>query len=335
MINLLKFQKLQLPTISREYNVINGYDAEVFAASKLLTSVCGELSWGSRTEDGRQIDLICSYDHPWFNKPISNRIVFLVQVKSGSTYGEKNKSGFKLRSKAIKSALKTSNNICLIWVDNSLSKAYWAYLHPNTSTKSQNYGDHHAVCPAMRYDIARCQARFLPIDEGGNGIIFKELRGDLKERRSNSLELYKKQKNEHIINPNLGEIEFTRLGWRHMFRKNRSALHKETSLNLIPYLSILLKQKASTVVAHGFKFESIGCYKYRNIEYILKYNNTKLFDGNSKEQLPVESVIRVIETIRWPENWGNNVLNSQLIERKVKLLSAYYKYKGEGASPSN
>ena len=62
-----------IPQQNRINNIDNGNDAEILAASLLLRSIGSEISWSSRNEDGRKIDLICSYDHPWIEK---ERIIF-------------------------------------------------------------------------------------------------------------------------------------------------------------------------------------------------------------------------------------------------------------------
>src|SRR5690554_7757419 len=89
---------------SRDLNISNGNDAETYSASKLLAALGAEVSWGSRNEDGRKIDLIASYDHPWYDE----RIIFLVQVKSGKSYGVKLPNGFKLLTRAKKEDRKST-----------------------------------------------------------------------------------------------------------------------------------------------------------------------------------------------------------------------------------
>lgn len=72
--SLLKYKPINRRLETRAENIDNGNDAEVLAASFLVMAIGAEISWGSRNEDGRKIDLICSYDHPWFDK---ERLFFL------------------------------------------------------------------------------------------------------------------------------------------------------------------------------------------------------------------------------------------------------------------
>jgi hypothetical protein len=317
---LLRHRTIVEPKQNRENNLENGNDAEVLSASMLLKAMGAEVSWGSRNEDGRKIDLICSYDHPWISK---ERLIFFVQVKSGSTYGRKLPIGFTLLGVAKKSAQRTSHPICLIWVERQTNSTYWAYIHPFSTNESQHYGDNHLVNPATRFDIARCQAKVIPGKSEGSGIIIKELTGTLKIKRAYALKKYKSLKNKTIINPNLGIVEFTRVGWRHMFRKQRSSMNKEKSMNLIPYLANLLEHKPSKIYITKNELESERGYEFRTSEYVLTYDKVEFNNAGKLESTSV--IIRLLEEIMWPEDWKENSMLSQLIKRRLVLLSAYYK----------
>lgn len=306
---------------TRDFNISNGNDAETYSASQLLIAMGAEVSWGSRNEDGRKIDLIASYDHPWYNE----RIIFLVQVKSGDSFGLKSKNGFKLLARAKKAAQRTSHSICIIWIDRDSKKAYWAYVHPNSTTKNQEYKDNHLIAPSMRFDIARNQAKILPKKVGGSGIIMSDKQLSLKDRRKNALDNYRTIKNSKIINPNLGEIEFTRVGWRHMFRKSRSPENKESSLVVINYLQLIITDKPSSIYMTDLEIQDIADFTYRRCEYVLSYEDVKL--SISQNISNVKVVIRLIEEIRWPTNWDNHPCLSQQIDRKLTFLSCYYKKK--------
>lgn len=320
--SLLKSKSIIKPKETKDLNISNGNDAEVYSASVLLKAIGAEVSWGSRNEDGRKIDLICSYDHPWTFK---ERIIFLVQVKSGPTYGNITPHGFKLFSTAKKSAIRTTHPICLVWVERQTHSAFWAYIHPSSTITNQEYGNNHRVEPCMRFDIARCQAKNLPIKIGGKGIIIKELTDNLKNNRLKAIAKYNDLKTKRPICPNLGEIEFTRIGWRHMFRKTRSMNYKEKSLNVIPYLGKILSDKPSEIYITKTDFSEQNNFSYRNTEYVLKYNEVKLYNSAKLTCEKTTVVIRLIEEIRWPVDWQNNTMLSQNVERRVVLLSSYYK----------
>jgi hypothetical protein len=318
-MNDFLLQKVPIKEIdeSRASNISNGNDAEIYSASQMLTALGAEVSWGSRNEDGRKIDLIASYDHPWFEK---ERIIFLVQVKSGTSYGVKLANGFKLLSSAKKAAQRTSHPICIVWVDRDTKKTYWAYIHPNSTANNQIYKENHLITPAMRFDIARSQAKFLPRKIGGAGIIITNKTNTLQEKRQLALSNYKLLKKKKIICPNLGEVEFTRVGWRHMFRKSRAAENKDTSLIVINYLHHILTDKPSSIYVSDLKIKDILDFTYRKCEYILSYEQVKNIKGEK-----IKVIIRLIEEIRWPKEWNSHACLSQQVDRKLTFLSCYYK----------
>jgi hypothetical protein len=317
--SLLKFKPQKKRIVSVKLNADNGNDAEVLAASFLIKAIGAEISWGSRNEDGRKIDLICSYDHPWYE---SERIIFLVQVKSGDSYGEKLGDGFKLKTTAINLAKRTTHSICFVWIHRDSKHAYWAYIHPRTLSKSQIYGNNHIVSPPMRFDIARCQSNLLPIKKGGAGIILNEKIVDFQANRQNALKKYRTYQANGLFCPTLGNIEVTRIGWRHMFRKTRSSKNKSKSFTTIKYLDKLITDLPSDVYISECKTEEIKKYQYRTSEYVLAYKDAKEFDTPLK---PITVIIRLIEEVRWPSDWTENTTLTQFVERRVVLLSCYYK----------
>ncbi len=317
--SLLKYKPTKKRLETRAENIDNGNDAEVLAASFLIMAIGAEISWGSRNEDGRKIDLICSYDHPWFEK---ERFIFFVQVKSGDSYGEKLTDGFRLKTIAKNAAKRTTHPVCVIWIDRDSGNSYWAYVHPKSESKPQNYGNNHLVTPTMRYDIARCQAHFLPIKKGGAGIILSEKNTDLATIRKKALTKYKSYQLSGLLIPNLGKIEVTRVGWRHMFRKTRALKNKAKSLTTIRFLDKIVCDIPSETYISSCEFTEQAEYNYRTSEYVLTYENVKIQNTTLEK---VKVVVRVIEVVRWPKDWNKNSTLKQFVERRNILLSCYYK----------
>jgi hypothetical protein len=320
MKSLLKTKPHSQVNNAIENNIPNGNDAEVFAASQLLQSVGGEISWGSRNEDGRKIDLICSFDHPWVD---SERVLILIQVKSGDSFGAIHGSGFKLKSAAKSAALRTSHSICILWVNRISDKCFWAYLHPHSTSKNQIYGEHHKVNPALIFDLTRCQSQHLPIKSGGKGLILSIPDLPLKELRKKVISKYVSYSDNKIVSPCLGEIECTRVGWRHMFRKTRSKVAKEKSLATILYLDKILSDYPTGIYVTNREFEIIDGYEYRRIVYVLSFESAKIFLKG--ESISTKIVVRIFEEIRWPENWRGCSILSQKTDRILKLESCYFK----------
>lgn len=317
--HLLLDKKLPTPKIGIELNILNGNDAEVLAASKLINATNSEVRWGSRNEDNSKIDLVLSFEHPWLE---SERIILLVQIKSGDSYASSDGENFKVKKKVFKSIKKTANNICLVWLDQKSHKCYWAYIHPNTSVNVTTYGRNHLVSPAFRFEIARCIARtFSGNYKGGKGIIIKnELPdGTISEVRKKLKSIYRSTK--VIKNPLLGEINITSLGWKHLFRSSRKKEYKTESYKLIPYIKSILKQYPSNHWISNFsKYERNG-YEFLCYEYILKYSEIKV----KKSIVDYEVNFKILEEVGYPKNWETTSQLSQKIMRKVTFLSCSLK----------
>ena len=100
-------------------------------------------------------------------------------------------------------------------------------------------------------------------------------------------------------------------------------MNKEKSMNLIPYLGNLLEHKPSKIYITKNILESERDYEFRTSEYVLTYDKVEF--NNSGEIKSTSVIIRLLEEIMWPKNWKDNSMLSQLIKRRLVLLSAYYK----------
>jgi hypothetical protein len=107
-----------------------------------------------------------------------------------------------------------------------------------------------------------------------------------------------------------------------MFRKTRSSKNKSKSFTTIKYLDKLITDLPSDVYISECKTEEIKKYQYRTSEYVLAYKDAKEFDTPLK---PITVIIRLIEEVRWPSDWTENTTLTQFVERRVVLLSCYYK----------
>jgi hypothetical protein len=324
MRSLLKSKKIIIPDQSVKSNRINGSDAETLAASLIVTACRGEVCWGSREEDNSKIDLILSLEHPWYP---GERMLVLIQVKSGETYGVKNTEGFKLKTAAVKAAKRTSHSVCIIWICRESNQAFWAYIHPSSQVTPRDYSPYHRVSPATLYDLARCMSKDTTNSFGGSGVIIRRREGNLTNRRRLVCSVYKKK--NKIFSPTLGVIELTRLGWRHMFRANRSASYKQSSLDLIPYLDKILSQTPTAHAITEYKEWESNNFIYRSTEHLLKYDRVMYSSKEKTERELAVVIVKALEEIRYPKNWQANAMLSQCIDRRVVLKSAYFKINSE------
>lgn len=320
--SLLSSVKPAEPVQDRAHNPINGGDAETYAMAKLVLACRGEGRWSSRAEDGSKIDLIFSCEHPWHK---GERLLVLSQVKSGPSYGEITQKGFKLTGAAKAAARRTSHGICTVWINRDNGKAFWAYVHPDSSIAPQEYGAQHELCPATLYDLARCMSVARPGVKGAGGIIVRRRNTALSQRRKRVKSIYRELGKAR--SPVLGEVEFTRTAWRHMFRSSRRKANKAASLDLVPHLQRLISRWPSSHAVISTNFFDKDNFCYRICEHLLKFDELSVSSETDALQTGFVACIRVIEEIRYPKDWASHVMRSQLVERRVALKSAYFKPK--------
>jgi hypothetical protein len=328
---LLVAQPITQPKQGRLENGINGSDSESYAAARFITACRGEVAWGSRELDNNKIDLILNFDHPWAD---GEKLMVLAQVKSGSTYGEIDKGGVVIKKPSIDACKRTSHSICVIWVDRDTDKIFWAYIHPRTKSEKRLYGKHHQLTPAIRYDLARCMAVPHGGPSGASGITIAPPDKELRQQRKEAKAKYKAHIKKPIKAPSLGLVELTGLAWKHMFRAGRGATYKERSLNLIPLLPQILARFPDDQAIIASDHWEDDCYQYRSLEHLLKYQKGRVQTDDPKVFDDVVVIVRVIEEIRFPEEWANKAMLSQEVTRCVVLRSAYYKYTKEEETDS-
>ncbi|MFW1475703.1 hypothetical protein ACEWBL_23425 [Vibrio parahaemolyticus] len=322
MNSLLENRILPISRQGTAQNSTNGCDAESFAAANLILATRSEISWGSREEDGRKIDLFLSCDHPWFSK---ERIIILCQVKSGQSYGEMLNRGFNLKKAAYVSAQRTTHSILVLWVNRDENLSFWAYIHPNSKYSRNGFGSYHKITPATYFDLARCVSREMNITEGGKGVTIRKRNTDYKLRRRNVYDSYSGV--QSVFCPVLGKVEVTRLGWRHMFRKGRAKKFKESSLDCIPYIKKILAQKPTEHAITSIDEWDKNNFSYRKAEHLLKFDKVTISSPEEKNR-EICVVARILEEIRYPCDWTTSAMMSQCIERRVVLRTIYHKPKG-------
>lgn len=321
MSGLFSGRAAPTPLQTDEKNAINGSDAESYAASQLLRAIRAEVGWGSRNEDGSKIDLFLSFTHPWIR---GERIILLVQVKSGASYGSIKGDGFLLRRSVIGQVRRSSHPICIVWVDRDQNRCFWAYVHPNTTDSEQVYRGHHLITPCIAFDIARCQANVSYLTRGGNGVVIKGHGSEVKTLRRLARLRYKELGQTPVISPVLGRVEFTSLAWRHMTRKNRTKIRKTASLETIPYIGLLLKQLPTSHRVMNVHYRDAGGWQHRTTEHVLTFDQPYYKRLHATTPLRKTVRVRLLEEVRYPTNWDNKAMLSQEIERRVVLVSCYY-----------
>lgn len=304
--------------VSRELNSQNGNDSEMLSASSIINAFGAEIRWGSRNEDNSKIDLFISYNHPWYT---NERIILLVQVKSGDSYGKVSGGKATLYKRAFKEVRRSLSNICLVWLNNDSGLNYWTYIQPHTKIKLAELGRNHLLSPAVRFEIARYVSRnYRFTNFGGKGLILNLniSHSPLKDRRKLVRAKYRNMKN--VLNPSFGLIEFTKTGWDHMFRSSRQKLFKSHSLFIIPYLKTILEQRPKRHWTKNFETYKRKNFTFCQYEHILAYEDITTTTGEKGKV-----IVKLLEEVGYPDDWKQQTLLSQKVVRRVVLKSCSWK----------
>lgn len=319
------------PKATRKENPINGHDSEVLAKSKFIIALSGEINSASRELDNDQLDFDMNFQHPWRNE----QLIQYSQVKSGPTYGKEiDNEIYETKKTLIQDLKKQTRNVCLIWINRNTNNIYWIYIHPKSNPERIKYGSHHKLTPATRFDIARCFEKLNSSNissKGARGITIKQLTKSFQENREYAKKKYKILKNSKILNPVLGHINCSNLAWKHISRRNRKKEFKESSFNTVNYLYQILNSLPNSIAVLNCSYEVHNNRTWRKIEYILKYEDAYLSLNTSTKFMKkkISVVVRVIETVIFPNEWQNESQLSQMISRGVTLKSFYYKNEKE------
>ncbi|MEZ4950613.1 MAG: hypothetical protein R2879_20805 [Saprospiraceae bacterium] len=319
---------------------IKGIDGERFSASALTMALNARISWASRKEDNAKADLIITMLHPWKKNKAE---VILCQVKAGHTYAKiinENPTKTKYEKSEFKDYLNNRNPFFICWVNTENHQVFWFIIKANSKFLRNEFGPLHKLSPATRYDLMRILNGF-EYKSGGKGlqfsvlnsnekrghkydkIAFKNLR-DVAKRKYSEL-----KKIKGIDSEIFGPILFTNFGWRHITRESRWSKYKVSSYEILPILKPLLKSSPTKHYIQNFSEESDKSQKYRKVEYLLEYNNVKMFCKENSKLLDVKAYVKIIEIIKYPKNWKTNSSLTTEIKRRVKFKSIYYKCKSD------
>lgn len=307
------------------FNSLNGSDAEVYAAAYLNIACGGEISWGSREEDGQKIDLMLSLKQPW--EP-SGRLIVLAQVKSGDTQGteyenEKGEPCAKIPKQVLKDIFTPTHDLLLIWVNRATGSCFWIYIKAGEAPYQREVGRRNIITPALKFDL--CRIIHSRRADGGKGLLFKIGSGAPQEIRRASYQCYKSYAQTGLQSPLFGTIKFTRMGWRHLTRVSRLNLFRQQSQQIIPLLGKLLARSPSYHLVEDCTFSERRHWQYRDTVYLLVYKHVccEPLDGGKPEELIV--YLKIHESIIYPREWKTKVQRGQLVQRECKFLSVYFK----------
>jgi hypothetical protein len=320
MKNLFK-EKPKLSILDQ--NKENGKSTERFFAANLTITLNARVFWATRTEDDSKVDLVTVMSHPWENNQVD---VLFTQVKSGNTFCNISEGQLKVKKKQFNKLLNRNHNTLVCWSLVDKETPYWFIIKANAKYFRTTYKQNHKLTPVTRFDISRILTSYNNTN-GGKGLTFLVDDKKFLEKRETAKGIYKKLKLKTIICPLLGKIEFSRLGWRHITRKERLNSYKNNSFDILPLLHKILERTPSKHICHKSDFWNDDENEYRVCEYILTYNDVQCQVKNDKKTLETDVYVKVLEYTSYKKRWREAANFSTDINRRVVFKSVYYKEK--------
>lgn len=321
-------QKQPLKLSILDQNKLNGKAVERHIASLLLSAMNARVVFTSRTEDDAKIDLITAFSHPWIDHDVQ---IISTQVKSGPSFCSIDNDTLIIKNNKFKNLLKRNSWMLICWTTTSSIVAYWFLIKPNSKFIKLEYNSNHIINPLAKFHLIRIIYSVTKRD-GGKGLIFNRSKNnegyskkDYQTLRKFAKQRYKDLKKLNIINPVFGEIEFTRLGWRHITRQTRLDNFKTASFEVISILDKLMTKSPSKHYTLKHFTDIIDGEVYVENEYLLNYSEVKIYDTTTKNTFGSEVFIKLIEIGNYHVDWMSNAEKNNFVHRRVIFKSIYYK----------
>ena len=301
-------------------NSINFGDwGERVAVSSLALALRGQAKWVSLYIERQHLDLTLDFASP-FDK--ANRSVH-VQVKTGESFGSFAKGRWRIDNidrEHVSLWRKSHQPVLLIWVRTTpKTRVYWRWLSPRSCLKTISISRQNLVCPATLYDIERmylhCNTRQL--DKLTFALPDKL---DFVRDRKNAKQFW----SSHKVVPchNLGIVNLTRHGWRHMTRRSKSKSRMHDSLRLLKILPKLLSREAHDVELKSASMQVLGQIVSAKRTLLLKFRNVHF-----QKEGDFTVCVRVRVSMTFPRRWKeipdeewelNHTTTVESIYRKLK-----------------
>lgn len=268
-------------------------------------------------EDAAKVDLHLTFRNAF--RP-NELIPLRCQVKSGASYGRKRKDHISLSiDDDTKVALSGAGTPGLIaWVPPPHEdRVYWYASDPRNKRKaSVKIHSNDYVRPSLRYDLSRLAVYATWTHRHSRQTVRKI---DDDKILAVAKEHYSRLKFTAVAHPLVGKLRISRLAWRHVTRRSKTTKQRHSSLLVTRYLHSFLDKvpdrflcRRETPVQNG----------HRMVE--TRYVTCWYRDALSIDDTVHTLVIRIRETVSYPENWQLRALSVADIQQEATLASWWH-----------
>lgn len=287
-----------------------------FAAGVLGVAICAETMATTMAEDSAKVDVKFSFRHI---AEESKLITAHAQIKSGPSYRRniQDQKHFALvLDKDTLAALSGGGMPGLvIWVPPPpMDRIYWYASNPRTGKSSTRIPRTQYVRPSLRYDLTRLYDYSSWGHKYAKATVRKASPSDVLLARAKTA--YKQLKASSWTNPLVGELKVSRLAWRHITRRSKSASRRDLSLRAVPHLKSFLNAPPDRYACHVDSLEEVGARTVETRFLICWYRQALIVDNVSHSLM-----LRIREEISFPTNWQERPLATSEVKQVATLAS--------------
>lgn len=265
------------------------------------------------------LDLLMQFEAP---APEPQPVHVAVQVKAGESYASSHGSRWRvlgLDESRFRQWTRSKVPVLFVWVRPTMpAECYRALIKRDSSREHFSIAKRAFVTPALRYDLWLEFAREAEPKVAAGELLRPPLSTGLREYAKGYYTEF--LVGSTAVNPLLGNVSFTRNGWRHMTRRGRksSDIHQ----------SLMLLRAAKAAIENAAQFRGL-----RRLSHVVRGNwvvDTRLVALRGpilhfKKRAPADVVVVVYEQIRYPLHWAADVTLHGNVHRSATFYSIYEK----------
>ncbi len=302
-------------TTAKQTNT-DGAAAARFAAGILGVAICAETTATTMAEDSAKVDVKFSFRHIADKRKL---ITTHAQIKSGPSYRRSSPDSNHIVLTIDKSTIQALSGSgmpgLVIWVPPPpMDRIYWYVSNPRTGKTSTRIPRTQYVRPSLRYDLTRLYEYSSWTHKYAKHTVGKTPSDNVLLTRAK--QAYKDLKANSWMNPLVGSLTVSRLAWRHITRRSKSASRRTLSLRAVPHLKAFLNIPPDRYECHFEGIKEIGTSTIETRYLICWYRQALTIDGESHSLM-----LRIREEIRYPTKWLARPLAEAEVEQIATLAS--------------
>lgn len=290
------------------------------ASAILGIAACAQSTDATLDEEAAKVDMKFTFRHAFQPEKL---VTFHAQVKTGHSYRASSSDDKTLKLNIDRETLSalsgTSTPGLVVWVPPPpLDRLYWYAQDPRRPFRTiANIERNQYVRPSLRYDLTRLSIYASWSKSVGMQTVAAR---DPSSYMHAAKQAYAALKARQWRHPLVGDLQVTRLAWRHVTRRSRTKLARNIRLVIAPYLKNFLEKAPDRYICNQASIEVKGRRTF-DTRFVLCWYRNALQIGQVRHAL----LLRIKEVVSYPTTWASHPLGVPDIEQKATLESWWCK----------